>query len=403
MNVFYDANVLYDAGTKAMQGSKWKYETQMFEMNHLLETAHIREQLKTGYSPSVGNRFVMRERGKVRYITSSSTHDKTVAHVLCDEVITPAIRKYLQYDNSASQKGKGVDFHRHRLEAHLHQYYAREKTNEGYILLIDFSGYYANLLHRKCVEILDRFLCLEKLEPETLSIAKNLVENFLKTFALDVSRFSDAEIAEMYRTKVDPMMNLHVPAAQLTGKKMLAKGVDIGSQSSQDIGIVYPYRIDDFIKIVSAIKEYGRYTDDFYLIHRDKQHLEHILAGICQIAAEYGLIVNDKKTRICKLSEPFRHLQIQYALTDTGRVIRKIHPKSVTRERRKIKAYKRQLDAGKMTYEEIENSVKSWIGSNWKYMSKQQIKNMSRLYFDLFGRSIEWKRKHGRLRWLMAL
>lgn len=43
MNLFEDANYLYDAGTKAMNGSKWKYSTQLFEINHLLETAVLQK------------------------------------------------------------------------------------------------------------------------------------------------------------------------------------------------------------------------------------------------------------------------------------------------------------------------------------------------------------------------
>ena len=42
MTVYFDANNIYDAGTKAMQSSKFKHGTQLFEMNHLLTTAHIR-------------------------------------------------------------------------------------------------------------------------------------------------------------------------------------------------------------------------------------------------------------------------------------------------------------------------------------------------------------------------
>lgn len=36
MTVYFDANNIYDAGTKAMQSSKFKHSTQLFEMNHLL-------------------------------------------------------------------------------------------------------------------------------------------------------------------------------------------------------------------------------------------------------------------------------------------------------------------------------------------------------------------------------
>ena len=61
--------------------------------------------------------------------------------------------------------------------------------------------------------------------------------------------------------------------------------------------------------------------------------------------------------------------RVCYSLTETGRVIRKINPKNITRERRKLKAYKRLLDSGRIDYATVENAFKSWLGSHWKYMS----------------------------------
>lgn len=159
--------------------------------------------------------------------------------------------------------------------------------------------------------------------------------------------------------------------------------------------------IDNYIKIVKGIKHYGRYTDDLYIIHESKDFLKELLKEIQKIASDLGLIINPKKTHICKLSQPFRILQLQYILTETGRVVRKIHPKAITRERRKLKAYKRLLDKNKLTYEEIENIFKSWMAGNYKNMSKLQISNMSQLYYDLFKRRVSWK-NHGRLHYLMG-
>lgn len=403
MSVFYDANVVYDAGTKALRSSKWKHESQAFEMNHLLETAHLIERLKSGYKPDPGRHFVIKERGKTRCITSNNMADKTVIHVLCDDVLGPSIGKYLQYDNSASQVNKGVGFHRRRFEEHLHQFYQTVGTNDGYILFVDFSGYYANIPHRQCARVLGSFIAKEVEDAETVRVAGNLIGEILKTFEMDVSRFSDEEIIDLFHSKLDPMMNIGVSRKLLTGAKMMNKGMDLGNQLSQTGGIVYPYTVDNFIKIAKSIRQFGRYSDDFYVMHRSKEYLQEILDGIRDISESLGLFVNEKKTRICKMSEAYRHLQVQYSLTETGRLIRKINPRSVTTERRKLKAYKRLLDAGKMTYCDIENCFKGWIGSNWKYMSKQQIKNMSRLYYDLFGRSVTWKKRHGRLKWLMAL
>lgn len=269
------------------------------------------------------------------------------------------------------------------------------------MLFIDFSGYYGNIQHKPILSTLDYFIQREQ-DPDVAQVAIELIRDIFRTFEMDVSRFSDEEIAEMYHSKIDPMMNRFTDPEQLTGEKMLEKGVDIGNQVSQDVGIVHPYRIDNYISIVMGCKLFGRYTDDTHVISNSKEFLLTVLEGVKQIAEEYGIIINEKKTRICKLSSFYRYLQIGYSLTDTGRVIRKIHPKAVTRERHKLKAYKRKLDAGEMTYSDVENSFKSWLGGNWKRMSKQQISNMSLLYYQLFGRRPTWKKGHGRLRWLMG-
>lgn len=216
-----------------MKGSPFKYGTQLFEMNHLLRTAEIQRDVMNGtYRPTPGQKFLIRERGKSRFITSNTMVDKTVNHLLCDDVLTPAIEKYLIYDNGASQEGKGVSFHRKRFEAHLHKYYNTYGTNEGFALLVDFSGYYANIPHDKCREVLHYFLEKEVEDPEELQAAEELINHIFHTFEIDVSRFSDEEVEKMYHSKVDPTISMNPPPGSETGEKMLRKGVDIGNQAS---------------------------------------------------------------------------------------------------------------------------------------------------------------------------
>ena len=118
---------------------------------------------------------------------------------------------------------------------------------------MDFSGYYANIPHNRCIEVLHYFLEREVKDPEEPRVAKELIGHIFRTFEIDVSRFSDEEIAEMYSGKVDPMLNISVDPGALTGEKMLRKGVDIGNQTSQDIGIIYPHRIDNYAKIILGV------------------------------------------------------------------------------------------------------------------------------------------------------
>ena len=403
MNAFYDANELYDAGTKAMAGSKFKYATQLYRMHHLLYTAMLQKDLQNGtYSPSPGKKFVIKERGKTRFITSNSTVDKTVNHVMSDKILMPCLQPHLIYDNSSSQKGKGVTFHVERVKYHLRQYFMAHGSNDGWIMLTDFSGFYANIIHSVCMSVLTQFLKRGLTDPEEFELSLHLLSQMFETFRLDVSRFSDVEIRRMYEQKVDPMMNVSVDPKLLTGEKFLEKGVELGNQNSQSIGLIMPYRIDNYAKIVCGIKGYSRYTDDIMAISDNKACLARLLEGIEREAKEYGLIINKKKTRIVKLSGFFRILKDGYSLTETGRIIWKINPKAITRERQRLKAHKRLLEQGIMSSEEIENCYKGWIGANWKKMSRRQIYNMTDLFKKLFGRYPKWKKRHSRLRWLMT-
>lgn len=337
-----------------------------------------------------------------RVLKAASGQEKHLLHTSVDSDELTVTEILHQIGVPAHIKGKGVAFHRRRFENDLRNYYHEEGTNEGYVVFIDLSGYYANIQHEPCKAVLHELLEKSGLSDELRLITEDLMDEIFKTFEMDVSRFSDEDIEAMMNGKVDPFMNMGVPKELLTGEKMLAKGADIGNQLAQNIGITFPYRIDNYCKIVCGMKHYGRYSDDMHIIHRSKEVLLKVLEGVKTIAAEYGLILNEKKTHICKLSGEYRYLQMKYTLLQNGVVVRRIHPKAITRERRKLKAYKRLLDKGVVSMEEIDGYFRSWLSGNYKYMSRDQIYDMNSLYVKLFGRSVTWKKGHGRLRWLMA-
>ena len=146
-------------------------------------------------------------------------------------------------------------------------------------------------------------------------------------------------------------------------------------------------------KIVRGLKYYGRYMDDIYFITETREQAESIIEGVIKCTEELGLFVNQRKTRIVRLSDHFMFLQYRYSLTETGKVIVRVNPKTITRERRKLKAYRRLLDRGIVPYEDIENAYKSWMGNYAKLMSKRQRKNIIALYQNLFdGRNPKWKK-----------
>ncbi len=367
----YDGNALYDAYRNAKKGSDWKPHVQQFEMNHLFELAKMQSELKNSIYEFLPNtEFVLSERGKTRVIHGEQIQDRVVKHALCDEILTPEIEKYLIYDNGASIKGKGVDFTRRRLEAHLHRYYMQNKNNDGYILLIDFSKYYDNIQHEI---LMDQF---KKYIKDDLAI--KLLEMTFDKAKIDVSYMNDVEYSNCLDVLFNSLDYQNIDKSLLTGDKFMQKHLNIGDQVAQIAGIMYPMKIDNYIKIVKGIKFYARYMDDSYIIHNDKAYLKLILKDIIEIAGSIGITVNTKKTRICKLSTYWSFLQTQYALTETGRIIKKIRPEKLTKMRRKMKKL-----ANKMDSKEFKNWYDSWFYNHYKLMSKQQRKNMNELFEKL--------------------
>lgn len=359
MSVYTDADLIYKAGKRAIAGAPWKYSSQLFEMNQLVETAHLQKaMLNKRYDPDNGNKFMINERGKHRLVTSIPCPDKTVNHVLCDEVLTPYLEPYLIHDNSASRVGRGVSFFRRRFEQHIHEFY-RRYGNAGYILLGDFKSYYASISAVKAKEMI-------------LDLAsRRLSENDLR----DTEWLLDIILGD-------------------------GTGINIGGQPSQDIGIAFAHAVDDYVKTVKSQRYYARYTDDFYCMHPSKDYLLKLLDGIRTEAAKCSLTIHPYKTHIARLDQPFRILQISYRLTDSGKLVKRIAPKSIKRQRDRMKAYRRLLEKGRMSYEDVENAYKSWICNNYKVMSFEQIKSVNKLYYELFERSISWK--NSRLRYLMG-
>lgn len=381
-----DLNLLYDSFRASMKGSAWKEEPQRFEIDFLSEIVTISGEIKTReYRTSKGTEFTLCERGKTRHIHGARMRDRVVRHALCDGELGPKLKPYLIHNNGASQKGKGLTFSRDLFERDLHNYWLQHRTNKGYIAFVDLSKFYDNVRHDKIREYV---------YPKITKEAQWLMDEVLRSFEVDVSYMSDEQYASCMIEKFDSVKYYDtIPKCQLTGEKFMPKSVEIGDQVSQDIGVFFPTRIDNYCKIVRGCKLYGRYMDDIYIIHHDLGELKDIVEGIKATAADLGLFINERKTHIAKLSDTYKYLQIKYSLADNGKVIKRINPKSVTRERRRFKAYRNLLDRGEMKYEDIEQAARSWMGSYAKLMSKKQIEHMKTLYYELFGKELAWKQK----------
>ena len=378
MESVYDANSLLDAFNKSKKGTAWKESVQRYEMNLLRNINQTQKEMKDGtYEQKDFYEFKLHERGKTRHIKSMHISDRVVQRSVCDNVLVPELSKYLTYDNGASMEGKGIHFARKRLSTHLHKFYRKHKSNEGYVLLIDFSKFFDNIVHDGLIKEMRKKIG----DKETMSFIEKLID----TFRVDVSYMTDEEYANCMKTLYNALEHAQIDKAKLTGEKYMRKSVGIGSQISQISGVYYPTRIDNYCKIVKGMKYYGRYMDDIYIIHEDKEYLKGLLNDIQGICDELGLFINPKKTQIVKLSHGFTFLKIKYNLTETGKVQERISKDSVTRMRRKLKKFRKLMDAGEMSFDDVRCAYASWKGGVSHYDSYNVVKSMDKLLMSFLS------------------
>lgn len=336
---------LYDAYRKCRRNVNWKASVQRYISAAPINIQRTRERLLAGkYRCPEFFEFDIYERGKKRHIKSTVIGERVVQRCLCDHSLVPAICGSFIYDNGACIKQKGYDFAVRRLLCHL-QKHIRKHGTEGYILIGDLRSFFDSVPHREVKRILG----------ET---------------------FKDNSIARLTESMIYQFDKLAQPGEGV--------GLGLGSQVSQVLAPAIPSAADHFIKEVLRVPFYGRYMDDFYLIHEDKEFLKKCLNRIREKCMEKGLVLSDKKTQIVKLSRGFTFLKVRVRVTKSGHIIKRIHPSSVVRQRRKLKKLKRLLDAGEILIEDVRNSFQSWDSHAARFDAWRTRTNMKNLFKRLF-------------------
>lgn len=333
-----DANALIEAARQSKKGVSWKASVQRYMMNLLRGTWDLRKKLKSGVSVVMGFIcFTLHDRGKTRGIRSVHFKERVVQRSLCDNALIPVLRRSLVYDNGASLAGKGIHFAIFRLSRQLRAYFRKHKSNDGWILLIDFSGYFDNIEHAPILETIKR--CFKDRH------LRWLIWQFVKSFGV--------------------------------------RSLGIGSQVSQIFAVTYPSAIDHYAREVLGLGTSGRYMDDSYYIHKSKEYLEWCLEQMRPRFSALGITLNPKKTHIIPLKR-FTFLKVRYFLTGTGKVVMKPCISSAARMRRKLKSFSKAQKAGKMSFEQIRASYDSWYGYQEHLDSHKALREMDKLFYRLF-------------------
>lgn len=101
-------------------------------------------------------------------------------------------------------------------------------------------------------------------------------------------------------------------------------------------------------------------------------------------AEAMGLQVNRNKCHIVPLDKPFRFCKCKFYLTETGRVITHGARDGMKAERRKIRLYKKRVDAGEMTVPQAEDQLQGHIAYYENFDDHGRVMHLRRIIHATF-------------------
>ena len=307
-----DFKNMYRAFRKARCGKGFKKSTARFNLAALDGVNALIAQLKNKtYRVSEYTEFKVYEP-KERIIQTTSFKDKVVQHSLCDNVILPRLQQVFIRDNCAGQKGKGTLYGLNRLQEQMQQFYDRYGF-AVYILKCDIRKFFYNISHSQLKDIVHY-------------------------------HFNDPDICWL--------CNLFIDSTE-------GKGIPLGNQINQGFALLYLDGMDKLIKHELGIEYYGRFMDDFYLIHPSKAYLQYCLEVITTYLETLELTLNGK-TQIFPFKNGVSYLGFHTYIAVDGTPIRKLKNQNKRNAQRKFLRMAKLVAAGKLPPEKFQASYNAW-------------------------------------------
>jgi hypothetical protein len=249
------------------------FEKYLFELDN---------EIRNGtYQPGRSTAFVVTKPVK-REVFAAPFRDRVVHHWLIKK-LEPLFEELFIEDAYACRSGKGTHFGIQRIRNFIHLC-AQEHMGEAYVLKLDIRGFFMHISRPLLFEKLKYFLRTQHQSEDLL-------------FILDIAgRLIFNDPTKNCIIKGDLSLWDDLPRDKSLFYAPADCGLPIGNLTSQVFANFYLNDLDHFISKNLQIKYYGRYVDDFVLVHHDRRYLAYLITRIENyLKAELMLQVHPKK------------------------------------------------------------------------------------------------------------
>jgi retron-type reverse transcriptase len=288
-------NDIFEAYASCRKNKRNTVNAQVFELDYEQHLLTLWKDINEGryqINPSIA--FIVTKPVK-REIFAADFRDRVVHHLLISK-INPLFERQFIYDSYACRVGKGTHFGIQRA-SYFVRACSQNYTKPCYVLKLDIQGFFMHINK----EILCNRLIQFVKQHYTQSDQHIVLALFLK-----VIRNNAAENCKI-KGHISDWEGL--PTNKSLFYSPEGCGLPIGNLTSQVLANFYLNPMDHYIKKELGIRYYGRYVDDFILIHDDKNFLKKCISDIGPfLYNRLGLTLHPKKIYLQEVTKGFLFL-----------------------------------------------------------------------------------------------
>lgn len=249
------------------------YGTLEFELHYELECIKLWKEIESRtYTLRPCTAFIVRDPVQ-REIFASHFRDRVIHHLIARR-LEPILEKILIHDVYNSRKGKGTHYGIQRID-HFMRSCSENYQKNAYILKLDISWFFMSIDRSLLWQKIQDLICRPEIQEDEQDIFCYLIRIII---------FSDPKKWMKICGQRTDWIGL--PKSKSLFCAEYWKWLPIGNLTSQIFSNIYMHEFDVFIKKILRIRYYGRYVDDFILIHRDREYLKSCIMKIRIFLAE---------------------------------------------------------------------------------------------------------------------
>ena len=318
-----DWSNLLHAADHAARGKRAHPAVAAFEHRRADRLLELQAALEARqWQPGAFRHFHVHEP-KRRRISAAPFEDRVLHHALV-QVIAPPIEARFIAHSYANRRGKGTHRALNQLQLWMRRY--------RYALRCDVVQHFASLDHRLLRAKLQRRVPDE-----------------------DVMHVVDLLLAGGAGALADEYTMRYFPGDDLFAA-MRPRGLPIGNLTSQFWSNVYLNDFDWFVTRELGCGAYLRYVDDFVLLGDSHHTLQRLRGAVIERLARDRLVLHEAQAEVVPVTQGLPWLG--FVVFPTHRRLKRRNAVDFTR---RLRALRRELERGEISFAEFDASVQGWI------------------------------------------